>query len=243
MRWITRLESRCQWLTIIFTQIHTHIVWGGYGLPIHKWVWVGYWKVITHLTAHPFIIKPPALASSPNRITSPALVASLEACHGDRSLAGHHAASPHPGFADAGHRTPRLRSRRPLSAAAAPRPSSIRPRRGRAPGFLHPCHAAAPRLAAESHELAHAARLSHAGSLVLSPPPQPRALSRVLPRLASAGSPTRAMNLLRALALLQPEYLICLVDEARSDMSTHWLSIPIGYYPCYLGMDNLDTVD
>ena len=151
--------------------------------------------------------------------------------------------SPHPGFADAGHRTPRLRSRRPLSAAAAPRPSSIRPRRGRAPGFLHPCHAAAPRLAAESHEPAHAARLSHAGSLVLSPPPQPRALSRVLPRLASAGSPTRTMNLLRALALLQPEYLICLVDEARSDMSTHWLSIPIGYYPCYLGMDNLDTVD
>jgi len=151
--------------------------------------------------------------------------------------------SPHPGFADAGHRTPRLRSRRPLSAAAEPRPSSIRPRRGRAPGFLHPCHAAAPRLAAESHEPAHAARLSHAGSLVLSPPPQPRALSRVLPRLASAGSPTRAMNLLRALALLQPEYLICLVDEARSDMSTHWLSIPIGYYPCYLGMDNLDTVD
>ena len=112
--------------------------------------------------------------------------------------------SPHPGFADAGHRTPRLRSRRPLSAAAAPRPSSIRPRRGRAPGFLHPCHAAAPRLATESHELAHAARLSHAGSLVLSPPPQPRALSRVLPRLASASSPTRAMNLLRALALLQP---------------------------------------
>ena len=99
---------------------------------------------------------------------------------------------------------PRLRSRRPLSAAAAPRPSSIRPRRGRAPGFLHPCHAAAPRLATESHELAHAARLSHAGSLVLSPPPQPRALSRVLPRLASASSPTRAMNLLRPLALLQP---------------------------------------
>jgi len=134
--------------------------------------------------------------------------------------------SPHPGFADAGHRTPRLRSRRPLSAAAAPRPSSIRPRRGRAPGFLHPCHAAAPRLAAESHEPAHAVRLSHAGSLVLSPPPQPRALSRVLPRLASAGSPTRAMNLLRALALLQPEYLICLVDEARSDMSTHCTGYP-----------------
>ena len=29
--------------------------------------------------------------------------------------------------------------------------------------------------------------------------------------------------------------------EAKSEMFTYWLSIPMGYYPHYLGMDNLDT--
>ena len=31
--------------------------------------------------------------------------------------------------------------------------------------------------------------------------------------------------------------------EAKSNMFIYWLSIPIGYYPHYLGMDNLDADD
>ena len=145
----------------------------------------------------------PAPASSPNGITSSALVTSLEACRGiDLSpataqppLGSPRPPCPSPPLTSAlltpATATPHLRSRRPRPqrqrAEAKLHPSAA----GSSSGFPPPCRAAAPRLAtdspAESQELAHAVCPSHAGGLALAALLQPRALLCVLPCLASAG--------------------------------------------------------
>ena len=33
-------NSRCRWISSTCIQIHTRIVWEGYGLPVYLWIWI-----------------------------------------------------------------------------------------------------------------------------------------------------------------------------------------------------------